>query len=234
MKKAAPAPVLSLAEHHRQWTQEGIPLLQAEAILPHAASPLSHRKSAGRINRFYREYLRAFYRFCAKELLPRAAEDLRLAAEESRPLPLTKAVLRSEITFCEGNIASLYTDLTVTAPHRTFHTRTADTWDLKSGCPLPLAAFFAPGRGSKKELVRFARETALRRMEEGALFREDYRRALRRGFSSRRFYLMPQGLVFFYPRGCAAPLSQGILTFLVAYGEQGLTDPRAKKDPTLP
>ena len=49
----------------------------------------------------------------------------------------------------------------------------------------------------------------------------DYRRALRRHFSSRRFYLTPQGLVFFYQPGCAAPANQGPLTFLVPYSEKG-------------
>ncbi len=221
VKKAAPFPVLSLSEHHRQWTGEGIPILQAKAALPRLFSPHGRHKSAGRINRFYRDYLRAFYRFCAKDILPPARADFLAAASESRPLPLTEATLSSTVTYERSGIVSLYTDLTVTAPGRSFSSRTADTWDLKSGCPLSLDCFFPSGRAPKKDLVRFARECAVRRIEEGALFREDYRRALRRYFSARRFYLTDEGLVFFYPRGCAAPMSQGPLTFLVPYSETG-------------
>ena len=221
MKRSAPFPAVSLEEHSRQWEAEGIPILRAQAFLPHLSSPLRHCRSIQRFNRFYYEYLRAFWRFCAKDILPRAKEDFGAAAAQSRPLPLTKATLRSVVAYEKNGLVSLYTDLTVTAPQSRFHTRSADTWDLGSGYPVALSDLYPTGYPIKKELVRFARQMAAERIKAGEVFCENYRRALRRHFSSRRFYLTPQGLVFFYPRGLVAPAEQGTVTFLVPYGENG-------------
>lgn len=225
MKKSAPFPAVSTEVYSRQWEMEGIPVLRAKVLLPHLSSPLRRCRSIRRFNRFYYEYLRVFWRFCLKNILPRAKEDFCAAAAQSRPLPLVEVTLRSAVTYEKNGIVSLYTDLVTDASRYRFHTRSADTWDLKSGYPVALTALYPAGYPIKKELVRFARQKAAERIEAGAVFCENYRRALRKHFSSRRFYLTPQGLVFFYPRGIAAPAEQGILTFLVPYGENGPVPP---------
>ena len=221
------SPNTSLQNHSRQWTQDGIPILLAEAALPFLTSS-PHQK---RINRFYRQYLRAFYRFCAKELLPRAKADFSDALAQSRPIPVTHAALRSTVTLDGNHILSLYTDLTASGSGRNFHTRSCDTWDLKTGYPLVLCDFFPTEGIPKKELIVFAREKATERINQGIAFHKDYRRALRRYFSSRRFYLTPQGLVFYYQPGCAAPISLGPLTFFMPYGKQGPRLPENTHNP---
>ena len=217
MKNSSFSPDISLQRHSRQWTLEGIPILLAEAALPSLASS-PHCK---RINRVYRQYLRAFYRFCAKELLPRAKADFYTATARSHPIPVTKCTLHSTLTYTETHILSLYTDLAAVAPGRSFSTRTADTWDLKTGFPLALCDFFPPRSVPKKELLTLARERAADRIAQGFPFCEDYRRALRRHFSSHRFYLTPRGLVFYYQPGSTAPIGQGPVSFFVPYSAQG-------------
>ncbi len=217
MKKVSPFPAISLHDHHRQWTQDGVPILQAQAILPHADPSLPHDKAARRFNRFYRQYLRTFFRFCSKELLPRAKADFLAATAQSHPIPMAEVTLCTTVTYAENNLLSLHTDLTAAA----FFTRTADTWDLKAGCPLPLWEFFPAGHVPKKELIALARQNAARQIAESAPFYEDYRRILRRDFSSRRFYLTSQGLVFYYQPGSIAPLHHGPISFLLPYSETG-------------
>ncbi|MBR4870044.1 MAG: DUF3298 domain-containing protein [Oscillospiraceae bacterium] len=220
MKKIPFPPHISLQTHNRQWTQEGIPLLLSEASLP-CLSSAAHKKSARRINLFYRRYLRAFYRFCEKDLLPRAKADFFASLAQSRPIPVTDAALRSSVTYAENALLSLYTDLTVTAADRSFFTRSADTWDLKTGCPISLGECFPDGRVPKKTMVAFARQKAAEGIAAGENYREDYRRALRRCFSSRRFYLTEEGLVFYYQPGSVAPMTRGPVAFLMPYHENG-------------
>lgn len=220
MKKLSSQPDISLQHYSRQWTQQGIPLLQAEASLP-CLSFKEHKKSARRINLFYRRYLRAFYRFCEKDLLPRAKADFLASLAQSHPIPMTAVTLRCAVTYAEKGILSLHTDLIATAPGRTFFTRSADTWDLKTGFPVSLGECFPDGRVPKKAMVAFARQKAAENIAVGETYREDYRRALRRHFSPRRFYLTGEGLVFYYQPGSIAPTARGPLTFLLPYRENG-------------
>ena len=160
-------------------------------------------KVSRRIRRYYQAQCRAFLRYCEKTLLPQAAAEYRAALASSAPLPHFRAELSFRVTYNDGGLWSLYTQAReVTLPGRTLLSRWGDTWDLAAGYPVPLTAFFPAAR-----------------------YHEDWRRALRRRFNPRNFYLTEEGLTFFYPMYAIAPAAEGIPAFTVPYTTPGFRLP---------
>lgn len=203
----------------REWTADGQRILGAEIRLPRPAD--RSNRAARRIDRFYQLQCRAYLRYCERWLLPLAAEEARRALACGAPPPEAEAAL----TFCSAYAAdglwSLWTESRERVGGRTERQRRGDTWDTRTGYPLPLSAFF-PAGGGKAELLRRA-EAEIRRQTDcaDACFREDWRRQLRRCFSRENFYVTPQGLVLFYPMYALGPAAEGIPCFCLPFGEGG-------------
>ena len=201
----------------QEWTVEGIPVLQATVSLPNptdAKSPLSRR-----IRRYYRLQCRSYLRYCEHCLFPIAAEAYREALAISAPLPLFRAELTYRVTFNESGLWRLYTQSReISLPGQTLLRRWGDTWDLAEGFPLSISAFFPPRSNWRRQLLTQTAEEICRREAAGtALFREDWRRRLRRSFNNRNFYLTAEGLAFFFPMYALAPAAEGIPTFPMPY-----------------
>jgi len=204
----------------REWTVEGVPVLTASVSLP---TPVDETGALPRrIRRYYRLQCRSFLRYCETVLLPQAAEEYRAALEASAPLPLFRAELSYRVTYNGDGLWSLYTQSReITLPGRILLSRRGDTWDLTAGYPVPLSAFFPPRSGWRKRLLRLAAEEIRRREAAGAsLWREDWRRRLRRSFNSRNYYLTDEGLSFFFPMYALGPAAEGIPTFTVPYRDR--------------
>lgn len=201
----------------REWTVEGVPVLSAAAQIP---EPAGKDRTARRIRRFYQLQCRAFLRYCGQCLLPQAAAEYRLALEASRPLPAFRAELEYRVTYNEGGLWSLYTQVRETlGPGPALVTRRGDTWDLAAGYPAPLGDFFPAGTAWKKRVLACAAEEIQRRERAGAgRWREDWRRELRRRFNPQNFYLTAEGLACFWPMYAIAPASEGVPVFLLPYG----------------
>ena len=204
----------------REWTVENLPVLTASVCLP---EPEGERPSTGerRIRRYYRAQGKAFFRYCGKWLFPQAAEACRAALAVSAPLPRFRAELTGEITYNTDGLWSLYTQSRETGPEgKWMLRRQGDTWDLRTGYPVPIQRFFPPRSGWKRKLWKLAAEEIQRQERQGtARYREDWRRQLRRTFNPMNFYLTEEGLTFFYPMYAIAPAMEGIPTFTVPWGE---------------
>ena len=208
----------------REWTVEGVPVLSAAAQAP---EPLEKDRTARRIKRFYQLQCRSFLRYCERCLLPQAAAEYRTALEASRPLPSFRAELSYQVTYNEGGLWSVWTQVReVLSPGPALVTRRGDTWDLAAGYPVPLRDFFPAGTAWKKRLMAHAEEEARRRERAGAgRWREDWRRELRRRFNPQNFYLTEEGLAYFWPMYAIAPASEGVPVFVLPYGEGSLARP---------
>lgn len=202
----------------REWTVEGVPVLRAEAQVP---EPVETGRTARRIKRFYRLQCRAFLRYCEKCLLPQAAAEYRAALEASRPLPCFRAELGYRVTYNRGGLWSLYTEVReALGPGPALVTRRGDAWDLAAGYPVPLKDFFPAGTAWKKKLLAHAAAEAERRERAGVCrWREDWRRELRRRFNPQNFYLTEEGLAYFWPMYAVAPAAEGVVGFILPYGE---------------
>ena len=204
----------------REWEVEGVPVLSASAQVP---EPVDTGRTARRIKRFYRLQCRSFLRYCEKCLLPQAAAEYRAALEASRPLPSFQAELTYQVTWNQGGLWSLYTQVReAPGPGPALLTRRGDTWDLAAGYPVPLKDFFPAGTAWKKRLLAQAAAEAERRERAGAgRWREDWRRQLRRRFNPPSFYLTEEGLACFWPMYAIAPASEGVPVFVLPYGPEG-------------
>ena len=187
----------------REWTVEEIPVLSASISLPEPVPAAD--KVSRRIRRYYQLQCRSFLRYCETYLLPAAAEEYRAALAASLPLPHLRAESR------ESGFSGRPTLL-----------RHGDTWDLTSGYPVPLSAFFPRRSGWKRRLMEAA-EAEIQRQETAGISRyhEGVRRLLRRHFNPQNFYLTAEGLSLFYPMYAIAPAMEGIPVFTLPYGQGG-------------
>lgn len=218
----------------REWEAEGVPVLRAAAEVPQPV-PADDRVSR-RMKRFYQLQCRSFLRYCERCLLPQAAAECRGALEASRPLPSFRAELSYRVTYNEGGLWSVYTQVRESlGSGPDLLTRRGDTWDLAAGYPVPLRDFFPPGTAWKKQLlVRAAAEVERRERAGAGRWREDWRRELRRRFNPQNFYLTEEGLAYFWPMYAIAPPAEGVPVFLLPYGgelRRGLgADPAGQRE----
>lgn len=203
----------------KTWESGGVTVLSAEVTLPRCGG---RSRRARRFDRYYRQYARAYLKYCEAELLPRAAEVMYAALERSAPWECCRATLDYRVTLARGALLSLYTEGREEHLPPRLTLRRAETWDRRTGFLLPLTAFFPPKTAVKKRLVRAARETARAQTEAGtAAYYPNCRTMLRRAFSNRSFYLTEGGLHWFYPMYSVAPAAEGIVDFSLPYGEAG-------------
>ena len=201
----------------REWTVEEIPVLSASISLPEPVPAAD--KVSRRIRRYYQLQCRSFLRYCETYLLPAAAEEYRAALAASLPLPHFRAELTYQVTYNDGGLWSLYTQSREPGPDgRTLLRRWGDTWDLRTGSPAVISAFFPPRSGWRKKLLSLA-EAEIRSQEAAgcARYLPGWRRKLRRHFDPRNFYLTDSGLTFFYPMFAIAPAMEGIPAFTLPW-----------------
>ena len=199
----------------RAWDFGGVTVLRASAALPQLA-PGGRR--AKRFNRYYRRFCHAYLAYCARVLLPEAAESCRAAMAVSAPWSVARAELTFRVVFRRGSILSVVCDARESVCGLPpFLLRRSETWDLDAGLPLPAQELFPPHRRCKKELLRFARAEMQRRVERGAPCRENWCAMLRRALNTRNCYLTEDGLCFFYPMCAVAGAKEGIVSFTMPY-----------------
>ena len=203
----------------REWTVEGIPVLRAAITLP---QPAWEDSTARRIRRFYQLQARSYFRYCENWLFPRAAAEYRQALTDSSPLPHCTACLTHQITCNEHGIWSLHTDTRECLGGRAEVLRRGDTWDLRTGYPIPLSAFFPRRTPVRKLLLQTAAEEIQRQEAAGvARYHEKWRQELRRTFSREHYFVTPGGIRFFWQMYAIAPRTEGIPTFSLPFGQQG-------------
>lgn len=197
------------------WDAEGVAVLAASVTLPQLAGDGAPVR---RFNRYYRRFCQAYLTYCRQLLLPEAAESFRAALSVSAPWSIARAELSFRVSRREGAVWSIVCDARETLGGLPpFLLRRADVWDMDAGLPLPLGECFPPHTPCKRSLLRFARGETLRRIEGGAVYRDNWRHTLRRALDTRNYYLTDAGLCFFYPLCALADAKQGIVTFTMPY-----------------
>ena len=201
----------------REWAVDGIPVLTARVSLPEPAG--QDTRLARRVRRYYRAQCRAYLRYCGRQLFPTAAAAYRAALAASAPFPCVHAELDFRVTYNENGFWSLYTQSREPGiDGRTLLRRWSDTWDLRTGYPVPISSFFPPCSGYRKKLLALAAEEIQRQESAGhAQYFPHWRRMLHRQFNPRSFYLTDSGLTFFYPMYAIAPAMEGIPTFTLPW-----------------
>ena len=196
----------------REWTADGIPVLQAEISLPCPVSPKGRIQR--RIERFYQLQSRSYLRYCENWLAPKATADYHRALADSAPLPQYTARLTYQITCNENGILSLFTDSHEFTGGRTLVLRRGDTWELQTGYPLPAAAFFPKHTPLRRLLLRTAADEIRRQEDTGiARYAENWPQAMKRTWNRSNFYITPDRFCFFWQMYAIAPAAEGIPVF---------------------
>ena len=217
----------------REWTVDDIPVLTATVSLPRPADDRS--RAVRRIRRFYQLQARSYLRYCENWLFPWAAAEYRHALEVSGPLPSCTAGLTHRITCCQDGVLSLYTESRERMGGRTEVLRRGDTWELATGCPVPLTAFFPKREPVKRALLALAeREIAAQEAAGMARYHDKWRQQLRRSFNRENFFLTPEGLSVFWPMYAIAPAAEGIPTFTLPFGQENCRLPVPEAEKTAP
>ena len=150
---------LRLAEaltEEQAWEADGVTVLRAAVALPQLAGKSAR---AGRFNRYYRRFCRAYLAYCRQILLPDAVGAFRAALSVSAPWEAARAELSWRVSRRAGEVWSIVCDARETvwgAPP--FLIRRTAVWDLSAGLPMPLSEFFPSHTRCKRALLRFARE----------------------------------------------------------------------------
>lgn len=202
----------------REWTVDGIPVLQADISLPCPTAPAGRIQR--RIERFYQLQSRSYLRYCENWLAPKAAADCRQAMADSAPLPQYTARLTYQITCNENGILSLFTDSHEFTGGKTLVLRRGDTWELQTGYPLPATAFFPRHTALRKLLLRTAAEE-IRRQEEAGISRyaESWPQSMKRTWNRSNFYITPDSFRFFWQMYAIASAAEGIPVFSIPFRE---------------
>ena len=201
----------------REWTVEGIPILSATVSLPQPVAATD--KVARRIRRYYQLQGRSFLRYCESWLFPQATAEYHAALLTSAPLPHFHADLTYRVTYNEGGLWSLYTQSKETSlPGRPLLSRRGDVWDLAVGYPVPISSFFPKHFAWRKKLLALAEQEIQRQEAAGiARYHEDWRKKLRKTLNGQNYYLVSEGLTFFFPMYAIAPAMEGIPAFTVPF-----------------
>lgn len=217
MEQTPQALELETFSAQREWTADGLPVLTAEVSLPR---PTDRKSRTGRrLDRFYQLQCRAYLHYCEQFLFPHAVRLCRQAMEGAQPLPECTATLRYRVTRNEDGILSLYTQSREVCGGGADLHRYGDTWNLKTGCPIPLSVCF-PRRAAVKKILCSAAAEEIARQEGAGISRyhENWRQELRRSFNTQNFYLTGEELVWFWQMHAIAPAAEGIPAFSLPFG----------------
>lgn len=207
----------------REWTADGIPVLHARGDTAPSGSGARRRVPPDRpVLPAAKPGVPALLRAFSGSPGP---GECRSALASSAPFTPMEAELTYQVTYNEGGLWSLYTQSREAGAPAV---RRGDTWDLATGYPVALSAFFPAKTPWKRHLLALAASELERRETAGVIrLREDWRRQLRRKFNPNHFYLTAEGIVLFYPVYTLSP-SSIIPTILLPYGDTLLRPGREK------
>lgn len=231
MKNKTPLSVKALEEKRRElWKDSGKTILHAEISFLNiqCARDCSGHNHTGikRINSYYQHMSRQIIRYCKKKLLPQVIKACKAAAEKNEPYPETKVFAKSRLTYNENGLISIFTDITENTGYAETTMRFGDVWNLISGVPVPLSAFFPEVRNYKKRIRdQVIREVTRLRDRELGIYYGKVRKNCSRFFSSDNFYLTDEGLVIFYQMYTIAPKTEGIPSFTLKWNDKGPCKP---------
>ena len=206
-------------------------LMQDMEIMTAAVSGLARaegfRQGLERINAYHRLEAMRLQLYARKNLYHDAVRAYLQAVENGYPVMVYEVIAEFTVTYNQNCALSLYTDQYIfTGGAHGSTTRYANTWDLKTGTPIPLGRL-VPGFMDGKayitgEVIRQIRTQM--QNGEGDYF-EDYEKNAVEEFDPGQFYLTPEGVVVYYQQYAIAPYSSGIPVFLIPYSKR-LREPR--------
>ncbi|MCB6366550.1 DUF3298 and DUF4163 domain-containing protein [Intestinibacillus massiliensis] len=188
----------------------GTPVLDWKIVYPCFTSR-RYAAAAAQLSAFYRSRALAQRRQDYQALYPGAAAASR-AGDAALPY---QSLSVFTAPFAAGCLASVYTDVyQYTGGANGTTVRTAETWNLETGRPVPLSALFPARTDCEGYILGQIKAQVARQPDQ---FFPDAAALAAQYFDPRRFYLTPQGVTVYYSLYEIAPHSSGIPAFRIPY-----------------
>ncbi len=177
----------------------------------------SRAAAQNRINDRCASRAKDFCRYAGDTLYKQALCECKNAAQNDFPFRLFDAVMEDTVTFNRCCFLSLYNDrYEFTGGAHGATLRTADTFDIRTGCLLPLCSFFNPCEDWCECVLKQITEQADAQMAaDPNIYFENYRELIRQTFNPCQYYLSDGGITVFFQQYDIAPYSTGIVEFTV-------------------
>lgn len=162
-----------------------------------------------------------FLHYASSDLYQQAIATYQESQENAFPFRRYEAILQYEITYNQHCHLSLYRDQYVyTGGAHGGTVRMSDTWDLMSGCSIPLSGFFPADQDYRTLLIDQITNQANEKMQQNpGIFFEDYRALIVKYFNEEHYYLTSSGVAIYYQQYEIAPYATGIVIFTIPYVE---------------
>ena len=166
---------------------------------------------------YFRAEAELYKKYHVMKLFQMAIDDYEYATANDFPVRTYEVLTVYTVTNNDKYILSLYFDrYEYTGGAHGMTTRSADTWNLRTGRRMDLADFF-PGR---KDYVNYIianinSQIPKKEKEEDAYYFDDVDDLVKENFNEKNFYIVPEGVMIFYQLYEIAPYSSGIQTFLI-------------------
>lgn len=204
---------IEMREIKRTFTCNNTPMLTLYILYPKVT--LRHNPYAqDSINLQIQAQVCDFLHYASSDLYQQAVATYKQSQENEFPFRLYEAVLKYEITYNQHCHLSLYRDqYTFTGGAHGSTIRASDTWNLMTGCSIPLSDFFA-GQDYRTSLIDQITKQA---NEKPEIYFEDYQALIEKNLDEEHYYLTPSGVAIYYQQYEIAPYSTGIVVFTIPY-----------------
>ncbi len=211
---------IEMCKMKRTFTYNNTPMLTLSILYPKVAlcdCPYAQDS----INFQIRSQVCEFLHYVSGNLYQQAVATYYESQKNEFPFRRYEAVLQYEITYNQHCHLSLYRDQYVyTGGAHGGTIRLSDTWNLMSGCNMPLSCFFPADQGDHELLIeqifRQADENILR---NPGIYFEDYQALILKYFNEAHYYLTPSGAAIYFEQYEIAPYSTSIVVFTIPYEE---------------
>lgn len=203
-----------MCEMKRTFTYNSTPMLTLSILYPKVT--LHHCSCAqDSINFQIQAQICDFLHYVSSDLYQQAIATYKESQENGFPFRLYEAVLQYEITYNQHCHLSLYRDQYMfTGGAHGGTVRTSDTWNLMSGCNIPLSAFLPADQDYRTSLIDQITEQV---NENPEIYFEDYQALIEKYFNEEHYYLTSSGVAIYYQQYEIAPYATGIVVFTIPY-----------------
>lgn len=201
---------------------KGQKLLTYDIKYPQFASE-RFRNFARKLSVYYKAEATLYKKYHVTKLFQMAIDDYEYATANNFPVRPYEVLTNYTITYNDNCVLSLFFDrYEYTAGAHGMTTRSADTWNLKSGRRIELSEFF-PGKKDYTSYIidEIDRQIADNMKDNSNLYFDDVNDLVRENFNEKNFYVVPGGIIIFFQLYEIAPYSNGIQAFLIPFKEGG-------------
>lgn len=176
-----------------------------------------------KLNLFYGDTEKEFLDFCKKRYAPT------LTHKDGKEFNDCSASMSWYLTFENGKVLSILTDISVFDGTRRHMRRYAHTWDLFDCTPIAAKKAFDTTSAAKHRYIQLICDK-IRRKEGGLPYDRNAESTASRYFDFDRYYLTPNGLAFYYKNGLLFPSDSRCPSFVIPYEQvEGLRLPIAEQ-----